>query len=151
MSQICSIQTWLGQRVIQLGSVLPLVISTPRCSSRTRLLPNWIFWNCICQSVFFLHRCIFVKVYFSKVYFYEVYPTYASSKLCEFIAIHIAIVKVFPTDLRSTGSSVVFLLGSVSIALLSKLFSQFLNWQVLQLCLPVQTYNIMHLSIYYTM
>jgi len=42
--------------------------------------------------------------------------------------IKIVVSEVFPTDLRSTGSSVVFLLGSVSIALLSKLFSQFLNW-----------------------
>jgi len=42
--------------------------------------------------------------------------------------IKIIISEVFPTDLRSTGSSLVFLGGSVSIALLSKLFAQFLNW-----------------------
>merc|ERR1712037_518286 len=42
--------------------------------------------------------------------------------------IKIVVSEVFPTALRSTGSSLVFLLGSVSIALLSKLFSQFLNW-----------------------
>merc|ERR1711962_1645310 len=42
--------------------------------------------------------------------------------------IKIIVSEVFPTDLRSTGSSLVFLAGSVSIALLSKLFAQFLNW-----------------------
>ena len=40
----------------------------------------------------------------------------------------LVIVKVFPTDLRATGSSLVFLCGSISMALLAKLFSQFLNW-----------------------
>ena len=45
-----------------------------------------------------------------------------------FCLITIVIAKVFPTDVRSTGSSLVFLGGSVSIALLSKLFAQFLNW-----------------------
>lgn len=40
----------------------------------------------------------------------------------------IIISEVFPTDLRSTGSSMVFLCGSLSLAILSKLFSQFLTW-----------------------
>jgi len=42
--------------------------------------------------------------------------------------IKIIVSEVFPTDLRATGSSLVFLCGSISMALLAKLFSQFLNW-----------------------
>lgn len=42
--------------------------------------------------------------------------------------IKIVVSEVFPTDLRSTGSSAVFLCGSLSLAVLTKLFAQFLTW-----------------------
>ena len=35
---------------------------------------------------------------------------------------------MFPTELRSTGSSFIFFTSSIAMAILSKLFSQFLTW-----------------------
>lgn len=42
--------------------------------------------------------------------------------------IKIIVSEVFPTDLRSTGNSFVFLCGALSLAVLTKLFAQFLTW-----------------------